>query len=121
MRRGELLALRWQDVDLDRSRVTVARSLEQTKAGLRFKEPKTKKGRRTITLPASAVADLRTHWREQQEIRMRLGAGKSPPESLVFCDIEGNPPAAGSRLADDHAGRLRPPHAADRRQSGGGD
>jgi integrase len=41
MRRGELLALRWQDVDLDQAKITVARSLEQTKAGLRFKEPNT--------------------------------------------------------------------------------
>lgn len=45
MRRGELLALRWGDVDLDASRIAVERSLEQTKAGLRFKEPKTKHGR----------------------------------------------------------------------------
>ncbi len=91
MRRGELLALRWQDIDLDRGRITVARSLEQTKAGLRFKETKTRHGRRNITLPISAVADLRAHWRERQEIRLRLGIGKSPPDSLVFCDIEGNP------------------------------
>src|SRR5437660_1200074 len=37
MRRGELLALRWQDVDLDGGKLRVERSLEQTKAGLRFK------------------------------------------------------------------------------------
>ncbi len=42
-------------------------------------------------MPASAVADLRTHWREQQEIRLRLGAGKSPPDALVFCDLDGSP------------------------------
>ena len=41
MRRGELLALRWQDLDLDAGQITVARSLEQTATGLRFKEPKT--------------------------------------------------------------------------------
>jgi integrase len=40
LRRGELLALRWQDMDLDKGRVTVARSLEQTKAGLRFRNPR---------------------------------------------------------------------------------
>jgi integrase len=51
MRRGELLALRWQDVDLDRALARVERSLEQTKAGLRFKAPKTKHGRRCIALP----------------------------------------------------------------------
>jgi integrase len=91
MRRGEVLALRWQDVDMDRGRVTVARSLEQTKAGLRFKEPKTRYGRRTITLPPSAVADLRGHWKEQQELHLALGAGKIPPDALVFCGIGGEP------------------------------
>lgn len=91
MRRGELLALRWQDVDLDRSKVKVARSLEQTKAGLRFKEPKTKHGRRTIALPSSAVTELRAHWKAQQEQRLALGAGKLPPDALVFADVDGLP------------------------------
>jgi integrase len=59
MRRGELLALRWQDVDLDGGKLRVERSVEQTEAGLRFKSPKTRHGRRPITLPPSAVAVLR--------------------------------------------------------------
>jgi integrase len=48
--RGELLALRWRDVDLDGAKLRVQRSLEQTKAGLRFKAPKTKHGRRTMLI-----------------------------------------------------------------------
>jgi integrase len=91
MRRGELLALRWQDIDLNKAKITVARSLEQTKAGLRFKEPKTAHGRRTISLPTTAVTELRTHWRTQQQLRLALGAGKSPPEALVFADLNGEP------------------------------
>jgi integrase len=91
MRRGELLALRWQDVDLDQFKITVARSLEQTKAGLRFKEPKTAHGRRTISLPATAVTELRAHWRDRQTQRLALGAGKSPPDELVFSDLNGEP------------------------------
>jgi integrase len=91
MRRGELLALRWQDIDLDAARITVARSLEQTTAGLRFKEPKTRHGRRTFGLPPSAVSDLRQHWKTQQELRLALGAGKSPASALVFSDINGEP------------------------------
>ena len=92
MRRGELLALRWQDVDMDVGKITVARSLEQTKAGgLRFKEPKTRHGRRTIGLPVSAVSDLRAHWKATQEMRLALGAGKSPPDSLLFADVNGEP------------------------------
>jgi integrase len=50
MRRGELLALQWGDVN--GASIQVERSLEETKAGLRFKPPKTKHGRRVITLPA---------------------------------------------------------------------
>lgn len=91
MRRGELLALRWQDMDLDRSQARVERSLEQTKAGLRFKSPKTKYGRRTIALPSFAVAELRAHWKAQQEGRLALGLGKSPLESLVFATFDGQP------------------------------
>jgi integrase len=64
MRRGELLALRWQDVDLDGGTLRVERSLEQTKAGLVFKAPKTGHGRRTITLPPSPPwpRSKRTGW-----------------------------------------------------------
>lgn len=96
MRRGELLALRWCDVDLDGAFLRVEQSLEQTKAGLRIKSPKTKFGRRRITLPASAVAVLRDHWKAQQEIRLRLGAGKAPTDSLVFATWDGKPRSPNS-------------------------
>src|SRR5262249_54870972 len=64
MRRDELCALRWQNVDLDGGKLRVERSLEQTRAGgLRFKSPKTKYGRRTISLAPSVVTELRAHWK----------------------------------------------------------
>src|SRR5262245_27022984 len=44
LRRGELLALAWNNVDLDDARLRVERSLEETRAGLRFKTPKTNVG-----------------------------------------------------------------------------
>ena len=91
MRRGELLALRWQDVNLDEASLKVERSLEQTKGGLRFKSPKTRHSRRTISLPPSAVAMLRDHRKSQLELRMQLGRGKHEPDALVFCDHEGSP------------------------------
>lgn len=91
MRRGELLALRWQDVDLDGAALQVERSLEQTKrGGLVFKAPKTRYGRRRITLPASTVAELRTHWKAQQERRLALGLGKAPESALVFSAWDGS-------------------------------
>jgi integrase len=91
MRRGELLALRWSDVDLDGAVLRVERSLEETKAGgLRFKSPKTRHGRRSISLPPSAVAVIREHWKAQQEQRLKLGMGKAPPSSLVFAAYDGS-------------------------------
>jgi integrase len=91
MRRGELVALRWKDVDFDGSKVRVEQSLEQTRAGLRFKSPKTKAGRRAVALPASVVAELRTHWRRQQEQRLAFGLGKASEDDLVFARNDGSP------------------------------
>jgi integrase len=90
-RRGELLGLRWKDIDLDGGKLRVERSLEQTRAGLRFKEPKSSYGRRTITLPASAIAELRGHWTTSQEQRLALGLGRSAPDDLVFYMLDGSP------------------------------
>src|SRR5262249_30440014 len=90
MRRNEMLALRWRDVDLDAGRLTVEQSLEQTPAhGIRVKAPKTRKGRRTISLPASTVAELRAHWRAQQEQRLALGMGRAPADSPVLATFDG--------------------------------
>ncbi|HRQ25789.1 site-specific integrase [Hyphomicrobium sp.] len=91
MRRGELLGLRWADIDLDGAAVRVERSLEETKAGLRLKPPKTKRGRRSISLPPSAVQVLRDHKVRQLEHRVALGLGKLEPEALVFCELDGSP------------------------------
>jgi integrase len=96
-RRNELLALRWQDVELDAGRLRIETSLEQTRAhGIRVKAPKTRKGRRTISLPAHAVAELRLHWREQQEQRLALGAGRSPADSPVLAAFDGKPQSPGA-------------------------
>jgi integrase len=93
MRRGEVLALRWGDIDFGRNdfgQLTVAQSLEQTKAGLRFKSPKSKGSRRTITLPDLTVAALRRHKAEQAALRLQLGLGKDERD-LVITTPEGEP------------------------------
>jgi integrase len=90
MRRGELLALAWANVDFAGGKLRVERSVEQTKAGLRLKPPKTKYGRRSIALPISTVAELRNHRTAQQELRLRLGLGKMPDDALVFPNLEGS-------------------------------
>ncbi len=73
MRRGEILALRWQDIDLEAGMATVIHSLEQTRGQLGFKSPKTGKGRRTVALPAIAVELLREHKTSQLYQRLALG------------------------------------------------
>ena len=61
MREGELLGLQWTDIDFQAETVTVARTLATVKNQFILKEPKSKKSRRTIALPAFAIAVLHTH------------------------------------------------------------
>ena len=88
MRRGEVLAVRWPDISLDDATLTVNQSLEQTKDGLRFKEPKSKRSRRRITLSALTVDALRRHKVAQMKERMALGLGRND-DGLVFTTLEG--------------------------------
>ena len=89
MRRGEVLAVRWKNVDLERGTLRVMESLEQTKTGIRFKPPKS--GRhRVITLPAYAVEDLRRLKRRQAEELLALGV-RQTGETLVCARADGEP------------------------------
>jgi integrase len=88
VRRGELLGLRWSDIDLKAARLTVNQSLERVKGKTVFKAPKTRKSRRTITLPALTAEALSRHRVAQSADRLRLGLGK--PE-LVFAHPDGSP------------------------------
>jgi integrase len=90
IRRGEMVALRWGDIDLDRGKVHVERSLEQTNDGLRFKAPKTKAGRREISIPPSIVAELRAHWKTQGEARLALGLGRASADDLALPRPDGS-------------------------------
>jgi integrase len=72
MRQGEIAALRWRHIDLDRGLIAVVEAVEQTSAGVRIKPPKSGKGR-SVTLPTLAVTELR-QWRARQaEGILRLG------------------------------------------------
>lgn len=72
MRRGEIAAMRWRNVDLTAAQLAVVESAEQTKAGVRFKEPKSGRGR-TIALPDSLVAELRAHRIAQAQEFLKVG------------------------------------------------
>jgi integrase len=94
LRQGELLALRWQDVDLDAGTITVRHTL--TQGTRRLAEPKTDRARRTIAIDEDTVAALIAH-RDRQRI-VRLGGG------FVFATADGNPL--------DHRNLVRSYHAA---------
>ena len=89
MRRGEVFALRWKNVDLDRSTLRVMESLEQTRAGIRFKAPKSDRTR-TITLPVCAIDELRRLKRLQAEELLMLGV-RQTGETLVCARADGEP------------------------------
>lgn len=111
VRRGELLAARWRNADLDSEQpmLKVREALEETKAhGIRFKKPKTKNGVRDISLPDIVVEALREHRKSQLEMRMALGLGKLPDDALIFPRFDGTPqsPRAFSAYWADHAQQL---------------
>jgi integrase len=89
LRRGELLALRWLNVDLDGKLIRVREALEETKKGLGFKAPKTRNGTRDVALPDLVVDTLRE--RERIKQRLALGLGKLLGDALVFPGPDGAP------------------------------
>lgn len=91
LRLGELLGLRWSDVDADGRRLFVRRSLQRVSGtGLVFSEPKTKKSRRTVMLSRHALATLKEH--RVRQIEERLAAGSLwTDDDLVFTNLTGGP------------------------------
>jgi integrase len=109
MRLGEVLALRWSRINLDGKVLIVREALEQTRAhGIRFKPPKSKAGRRDITLPDVLIDVLRDHRKAVLELRMQLGTGRLPDDALLFATSDGRPlsPTAVSTAWADLAGRI---------------
>jgi integrase len=96
MRRSEILALRWCDVDLEMSQVHVSRSLHQLPGGeFEIRTGKTPKSKRCIDLPPSAALVLRQHRQRMQAACSVLGRPMKN-EDLVFQRADGRavPPDA---------------------------
>jgi integrase len=74
MRRGEVMGLRWADVDLDAGRLSIVQTHVIVNRKVIVSEPKTLKGRRSIALDAATVSALRQFRRRQLEERLALGA-----------------------------------------------
>ncbi len=88
LRQGELLALKWEDLDLEAGILRVRRTLTRTKGTYSVGEPKTRKSRRTVRLTNGAVAVLRRHLERQLE---EIGNLRSlyEPGGLVFANGTG--------------------------------
>jgi integrase len=73
LRRGELLGLKWADIDLENTTLSVNRSMDTLYGPPEEKAPKRQSSRRTVLLVPEAVAALRLHRRRQAEERLAAG------------------------------------------------
>lgn len=92
MRQGELLALRWSDIDFQKGTVHVIRSLsyrnpDETGARHKEEEPKTASSKRTIPLPDFAVDALQRH--RVRQLEQRLQSSEWEEKGLVFPNAKG--------------------------------
>lgn len=91
MRRSELLALRWRDVDLLLAQASVTRSMHKLRSGsIMFKAPKSVKGRRTVALAPLTCVVLREH-RDKQGALSTMRGKRLEDSDLVFSQSDGAP------------------------------
>ena len=90
MRRGELLGLRWEDIDLEAGRLQVRATRVVVDKDVVESEPKTRRSRRSISLDAGTVAALRSHRASQLSERLAWGPGYQD-SGLVFTREDGAP------------------------------
>jgi hypothetical protein len=90
LHQGELLGLKWSDLNLNEGTLAVKRSLRVDKSGPRFTEGKRDRSRRRIDLGASTVGALKAHRARQNEERLKY-AGLWEDHGLVFCKEDGGP------------------------------
>ncbi len=92
MRRGEVLGLSWDVVDLDAGTVSVRRTLVDVLPGGDpvWSDPKTDRGRRLVNLDAGTIGKLRSHRAAQAQERLLVGTGYRD-HALVFAMPDGRP------------------------------
>jgi integrase len=110
MRRGEILGLRWADVDFAQRRAAIRQTVISVAYAVQLSAPKTAKGRRTIAIDDATVAALAEHRRAQQRIRGLVGDGYVDTD-LVFAREDGRPihPDLFSQTFDRAVAKLRLP------------
>ncbi len=90
LREGEVLGLRWQDIDFDAKTLTVKVALQAIDGKLELVSPKTKRSRRTLPLPDVLITALRTHRARQLEAKLLAGSDWEET-GLVFTTRRGTP------------------------------
>jgi len=91
LRRGELLALRWRNLDLGSGKLSVVETAYKLgNGGYRIKEPKTPQSRRTVILPPSLVELLKVYRFDQELLRIQLGISLNV-DDFVFIRPDGSP------------------------------
>src|ERR1700674_4485839 len=90
LRQGEVLGLRWQDIDLETADLRVNKQLQRVDGKLQLVAPKTSRSRRMLAVPASTVRSLSE--RRDRQLQEKAEAGKRWVETgLVFTNAQGNP------------------------------
>jgi integrase len=90
LRRGEVLALHWSDIDLDAGLLAVRGTLGRVEGQLVISEPKSERSRRTVPIADSLVAMLRAH-RETQKVEREAAENQWIDRNLVFATEFGTP------------------------------
>ena len=100
LRRGEVLALRWDDIDLEKRTLSVTQALQRSGgkycepgnqgSKLRFVPPKSNRGFRTLAMPDCVVSLLRAHRAKQAQERLLIGSDWQD-YGLAFSSIKGTP------------------------------
>lgn len=100
LRQGEVLGLRWQDIEFKKRQLRVQVALQRLGREYRLAEPKTQKGKRTLDLPERVVAALRRRRLIQQKERLTAGSKWQEHWGLVFT-TRGGRPLEGPRITRD--------------------
>jgi len=90
MRQGELLGLKWTDIDLDRGHLYIQRTLARTKGGPTFQPVKTYRSARRIIIPRDCLTSLK-RYKQRQEIDRREAGDTWKDTGLVFANSLGGP------------------------------
>lgn len=105
LRRGEILGLRWQDIDIEKAKLHVNQSATVIKGGIVYKDPKTEKSASGVSISQSVIDVLHQYKTEQEMLRKRFeqNGGKWPDTDLIFTTAEGKamfPSTIGHWLKD---------------------